>query len=80
MSVPTENTSIKPCPSDKALWLAVVCMVAVLTLLRFSLCGIIELLPEETYYWTYAQHPGVRLFRSSTDGGLGYHRRDNSVW
>ena len=62
MSVPTENTSTTPCPSDKGLWLAVVCMVAVITVLRFSLCGIIELLPEETYYWTYAQHPAFGYF------------------
>jgi len=30
--------------------------------LRLSLCGIIELLPEETYYWTYAQHPAFGYF------------------
>ncbi|HXI83915.1 MAG TPA: glycosyltransferase family 39 protein [Verrucomicrobiae bacterium] len=37
-------------------------MVAILTVLRFSLCGIVELLPEETYYWTYAQHPAFGYF------------------
>ena len=62
MRVPTENTSSTPCPSDKGLWLAVVCMVTVMTVLRFSLCGIVELLPEETYYWTYAQHPAFGYF------------------
>jgi dolichol-phosphate mannosyltransferase len=62
MSVPTENTSATPRPFDKGLWLAVICMVAVLTVLRFSLCGIVELLPEETYYWTYAQHPAFGYF------------------
>ncbi len=49
-------------PTDKSLWLAVVCMVAVLTVLRLALCGIVELLPEETYYWTYAQHPSFGYF------------------
>src|ERR1700689_1814397 len=62
MSVPTENTSTTPCPSDKGLWLAVIGMVAVLTVLRFLLCGVIELLPEEAYYWTYAQHPAFGYF------------------
>ena len=62
MSVPTENTSTTLRPSDKGLWLAVICMVAILTVLRLSLCGIIELLPEETYYWTYAQHPAFGYF------------------
>jgi dolichol-phosphate mannosyltransferase len=62
MSVPTENTSNAPCPSDQGLWLAVIGMIAVLTALRLSLCGIIELLPEEAYYWTYAQHPAFGYF------------------
>jgi dolichol-phosphate mannosyltransferase len=62
MSVPSENSSTKPCPSDKGLWLAVVGMVALLTVLRLFLCGITELLPEETYYWTYAQHPSFGYF------------------
>lgn len=62
MSAPSENSSTPPRLSDKGLWLAVICMVAILTVLRFSLCGIIELLPEETYYWTYAQHPAFGYF------------------
>src|SRR6266852_1674937 len=65
MSVPTEKTPTTPCPAEKGLWLAVVCMVAFLTVLRFSLCGIVELLPEETYYWTYAQHPAFGYFDHS---------------
>ena len=62
MSVPTENTSTTPCPFDRGLCLAVICTVAFLTVLRFSFCGIVELLPEETYYWTYAQHPALGYF------------------
>lgn len=62
MSVPTENASTTPCPSDKGLWLAVIGMVAMLTVLRLLLCGTIELLPEEAYYWTYAQHPAFGYF------------------
>jgi dolichol-phosphate mannosyltransferase len=36
--------------------------VAVLTLLRFLLCDVIELIPEEAYYWTYAKHPALGYF------------------
>ena len=62
MSAPTENAVTTPRGSDKNLCLAVVSMVAALTVLRLLLCGIIELLPEETYYWTYAQHPALGYF------------------
>jgi len=37
-------------------------MVAGLTVLRVALCGILELLPEEAYYWTYAKHPALGYF------------------
>lgn len=44
------------------LCVAVVAMVAGLTLLRLLLCGVIELIPEEAYYWTYAKHPALGYF------------------
>jgi dolichol-phosphate mannosyltransferase len=40
----------------------VVLAVALLTLLRFALCGIAELIPEETYYWMYSKHPALGYF------------------
>ena len=40
----------------------VVIAVAFLTLLRFALSGIIELLPEEAYYWMYSKHPALGYF------------------
>lgn len=44
-------------------WLiGVVAAVALLTLLRFALAGVIELLPEEAYYWTYSKHPALGYF------------------
>jgi dolichol-phosphate mannosyltransferase len=36
--------------------------VAALTIARFWLAGRCELLPEEAYYWTYAQHPALGYF------------------
>ncbi len=55
----TATTSRKP---GNGLCVAVVAMVAGLTLLRFLLCGVIELIPEEAYYWTYAKHPALGYF------------------
>jgi len=52
-------TSRRP---GNGLCVAVIVMVAGLTLLRFLLCGVIELIPEETYYWTYAKHPALSYF------------------
>ena len=62
MSGQTDNVSTAPRDPDRGLWLAVVAMVALLTVLRFALCGVIELLPEEAYYWTYWQHPALGYF------------------
>jgi dolichyl-phosphate-mannose-protein mannosyltransferase len=55
----TAATSREP---DDGLCIVVVAMVAGLTALRFFLCGIVELLPEEAYYWTYSQHPALGYF------------------
>jgi dolichol-phosphate mannosyltransferase len=52
-------TSRKP---GNGLCIAVIAMVAGLTLLRFLLCGATELIPEEAYYWTYAKHPALGYF------------------
>lgn len=60
--MPAEDSITTPREPDKGLWLAVLAMVTVLTLLRLWLCGIIELLPEETYYWTYSKHPALGYF------------------
>ncbi len=48
--------------TGNGLCVAVVAMVAGLTLLRLLLCGVIELIPEEAYYWTYAKHPALGYF------------------
>jgi len=53
------ETSRKP---GNGLCVAVIAMVAGLTLLRLLLCGVIELIPEEAYYWTYAKHPALGYF------------------
>lgn len=43
--------------------LVVLCVTAAaVTLIRFLLAGWTELLPEEAYYWTYAQHPAWGYF------------------
>ncbi|NQU09229.1 glycosyltransferase family 39 protein, partial [bacterium] len=41
---------------------AVWAMVAVSMLVRFWLAPLIELLPEEAYYWTYTQHPALSYY------------------
>ncbi len=61
-SVQIENAITTQREPDHGLWGAVVCMVVGLTVLRFLLCGIIELLPEEAYYWTYSQHPALGYY------------------
>jgi dolichol-phosphate mannosyltransferase len=48
--------------SAKGLITGVVLAVAFLTLLRFALSGIVELIPEETYYWMYSKHPALGYF------------------
>ena len=62
MSVSVDNSITTPRDPDKGLCFAVLVMVTVLTLLRLWLCGILELLPEETYYWTYSKHPALGYF------------------
>jgi dolichol-phosphate mannosyltransferase len=59
---PIENTTNQLREPDKGLWCVVICMVAGLTVLRLLLCGVVELLPEEAYYWTYAKHPALGYF------------------
>jgi dolichol-phosphate mannosyltransferase len=48
--------------TGNGLLIGVVAAVVLLTLLRFALAGVIELLPEEAYYWTYAKHPALGYF------------------
>jgi dolichol-phosphate mannosyltransferase len=48
--------------TDNGFCIAVVAMVAGMTLLRFLLCGVIELIPEEAYYWTYSKHLALGYF------------------
>ena len=43
------------------LW-GVIVTAVLLTLLRLMLVGVIELLPEEAYYWTYSKHPALGYF------------------
>jgi dolichol-phosphate mannosyltransferase len=52
-------TSRKP---SHGLCAAVIAMIAGLTLLRLAMCGVTELIPEETYYWTYAKHPALGYY------------------
>lgn len=47
---------------NRRLWLALVVVIVALTGLRLGLAGCTELLPEEAYYWTYAQHPALGYF------------------
>ena len=44
------------------LLIGVVSAVALLTLIRFALAGVTELLPEEAYYWMYSKHPSLGYF------------------
>ena len=57
-----DNSITTPRKPDRGLWLAVLAMVTVLTLLRLWLCGVLGLLPEEAYYWTYSKHPAPGYF------------------
>jgi len=36
--------------------------VLLLTIIRLILAGKTELIPEESYYWTYSQHPALSYF------------------
>jgi dolichol-phosphate mannosyltransferase len=58
----TETTAATSRKPGNGLCIAVIAMVAGLTLLRLLLCGVIELIPEEAYYWTYAKHPALGYF------------------
>jgi dolichol-phosphate mannosyltransferase len=60
--VQIENATTTQREPSQRLWIVTIAMVAVLTALRISLCGILELLPEEAYYWTYAKHPALGYF------------------
>lgn len=44
------------------LLIGVIAAVTLLTLLRFMMAGVTELIPEEAYYWTYSQHPALGYF------------------
>ena len=47
---------------SRRLGLALVLVIVALTGLRLAMAGGTELLPEEAYYWTYAQHPALGYF------------------
>lgn len=49
-------------PVDRLLTIAVLCVVVLLFGLRLWCSGKMELLPEEAYYWTYAQHPALSYY------------------
>ncbi len=48
--------------ADNGLLIGIVATGVLLTLIRFTLAGVIELLPEEAYYWTYSKHPALGYF------------------
>jgi dolichol-phosphate mannosyltransferase len=62
MTEELETTAVTSRKTGDGLCVAVVAMVTGVTLLRFLLCGVIELIPEEAYYWTYAKHPALGYF------------------
>ncbi len=46
----------------RRLWFALLLVIGGLTLLRLFTAGCTQLIPEEAYYWTYAQHPALSYF------------------
>ncbi len=48
--------------SNRRLWLALLLVIVTLTGLRLFMANRTELIPEEAYYWTYAQHPALSYF------------------
>ena len=48
--------------SNRRLWLALLLVIITLTGLRLFMTNRTELIPEEAYYWTYAQHPALSYF------------------
>ncbi|HVM61809.1 MAG TPA: glycosyltransferase family 39 protein [Verrucomicrobiae bacterium] len=57
-----ETATAMPRRPGNGLCIAAVAMVVGLTVVRLVMCGAIELIPEETYYWTYAQHPALGYY------------------
>jgi len=47
---------------NRRLWLGLLLVMIGLTVTRLFLAGRTELIPEEAYYWTYAQHPALGYF------------------
>jgi len=62
MSEPLDTIAAPSRKPGNGLCIATVATVVGLTLLRLVLCGSTELIPEETYYWTYAKHPALSYF------------------
>jgi dolichol-phosphate mannosyltransferase len=48
--------------AGNGLLIGVIAAVVLITALRLALTGLIELLPEEAYYWTYSKHPALGYF------------------
>ena len=49
-------------PDNRRLWFALLLVIGLLTGGRLFLANRTELIPEEAYYWTYAQHPSLGYF------------------
>jgi dolichol-phosphate mannosyltransferase len=62
MSKPLDTTTAASRRPGNGLCIAAVAMVVGLTVAHLLLCGVIELIPEEAYYWTYAKHPALSYF------------------
>jgi len=62
MCEPIDTTAAASRKPGNGLCIAAAATVVGLTLVRLVLCGMTELIPEETYYWTYAKHPALSYF------------------
>jgi len=47
---------------NRRLWFALLLVIGGLTILRLFTASYTQLIPEEAYYWTYAQHPALSYF------------------
>jgi dolichol-phosphate mannosyltransferase len=61
-SVQTNAPGMTKREAANGLLICVMLAIAFLVLLRLALTGVIELLPEEAYYWMYAKHPALGYF------------------
>ena len=56
---PTHQGSAKPEPIASRQWLAVVAVIAALTVMRVIYAGVIDLRTDEAYYWTWSKESAL---------------------